>query len=220
MKKIISIICLGFLLAHPPLQAQEESTAPNSADIIVLLLAHTALHFGLAMAHELGHALTAQLFVKCGFPIVHDPTGQPTPNIPPALEKPNDNPGYAPNSPETSIKVASAVSLFGSCPEFQSDLLNAIVHLAGPIAGLASSYLALTTTNIIVELSKKKKPLKAIKKGLQKPLFNEEQPTGIRGLVFTHMLLNTFTLFPFQTPNGAIWSDGEKIRQCFFKNKQ
>lgn len=214
MKNFIrNSIILGSLLIQP-LQAQEEGMTLNFADTIFILAAHTAFHVSLALAHELGHILAAQLFMRCGASLVQDPVHH-TANAPYAHEPSEAAVDYAPNVPQTALKTPTAITFLGEYPEFQSCWVNALVHLAGPLSGIAASYIALKTTNIIQELNKKENLKIAIKNGFKKPVFNEDQPSGIRGLAFTHMLLNTFSLIPVSSYRFD--SEGEKIRQCFFK---
>lgn len=114
-----------------------------------------------------------------------------------------------------TILIKSIFHVQGIYPESKSGLLNAIIQLSGPVAGFLATYVLLSATNVITELNKEECTLKAIKKGLQKPLFNEDQSIIIKGLALSHMLANTGTLIPFSYDNYI--SEGEKIRQFLFK---
>lgn len=213
MKHFIRISIVLGLLLFQPLHAQEEPMRLNFADTIFTLTAYTAFHVSLALAHELGHIVAAQIFIKCGAPIVQDqlPGANSIPHSP-ALGGKTD---YAPNTPQTALTPTTPISFLGQYPEFQSSWLNALVHLAGPLSGIAASYIALKATNIIQELNTNENLKIAIKKGLKKQTFNADQPSGVRGLVFAHMLFNSLSLIP--SSSYQFESEGEKIRQCFFR---
>lgn len=207
MKKTIITIVLVVSLFTPNAHSQQPSHEhTNFADIILLLTANTVLNFGLAVAHELGHIALAKLFVSLGAPIIQESSEQRL--------------GYAPNSPHTSLESKKTLEVELYYPEFESRILNGLVILAGPAAGALASYGTLKATNIIIELNKQSSVAQALKKGLKKPAFNEDQPASLKGLAFTHLILNSFALIPFQSNHGTFLSEGEKIRQAFFKNRQ
>lgn len=191
-------------------QAQQEHT--NFADIILILTANTVLHFGLAVAHELGHIAMAKLFISLGAPLAKDrvPLNSLNINEPVSIS-------HNPNNPDASLSSNTTLSVLATYPEFESSLLNALVVLAGPAAGALASYTVLKATNVIVELNNQNELVKAIKNGLKKPAFNDKQPQSVKGLAFAHMLLNGFALIPYQANNGAFLSEGQKIRQAIFR---
>lgn len=194
MKKKLLAFILSLLTFSQPIATQEPEPEINLADSLVILMAHATLHFGLAFAHELGHACMAQLCLKSGAAVI--PTKE--------------------NNDGTSIEVNSLIGMIGNYPPFKSDLLNALVHASGPLAGFAASYALLKITNIIMEINKRDNFVKGIKKGFKKPLFNEDQPTGIRGVAFAHILFNGFSLIPARSEDlleeKQHWSDGQKIK--------
>lgn len=199
IKKAITKIILSIILINASVHAeptQQEHT--NFADILFLLASHTVLHFGLAVAHELGHMAIAKLFISLEAPLAKD-----------TLE---DSFLYAPNTSKIILKSNNTLEVSLQYPEFKCGLLNAMVTIAGPIAGALASYSALKATNIIIELNRNNTTLEAIKKGLKKDAFNEEQPSSVKGLVFAHLLFNGFTLIPYKSHDNQIWSEGEKIR--------
>lgn len=199
------------------INAQEvQEPVPNFADVLFLITANTILHFGLAVGHELGHIALAKLFVALGMPLVLD--SLPLPHHSNTNEP--SSPVYLPNDVSTSLESKTTLTVTAGYPEFKNNWANALVILAGPAAGAFTSYALLKATNIIIELNKENSTLKAIKTGLKKPAFNEEQPQSIQGLAFAHMLLNGFALFPYQANQGAFLSEGEKIRQYCFKRNQ
>jgi hypothetical protein len=191
-------------------QSPQEHT--NFADIMLLLTANTVLHFGLAVAHELGHIAIAKLFVSLGAPLAKDPIPSNSLNINEPVSISHD-----PNNPDSSLSSNTTLSVLATYPEFENSLLNALVVLAGPAAGALASYTVLKATNVIVELNHQNELVRAIKNGLKKPAFNDEQPQSIKGLAFAHMLLNGFALIPYQANNGAFLSEGQKIRQAIFR---
>ncbi len=182
---------------------QTENPHPNFADVLFILTANTILHFGLAVSHELGHIALAKLFVSLGLPLAPD-IPEPTATV------------YSPNTARTSLS-SSTLGVTATYPEFKNKWANALVILAGPAAGAFTSYMLLKVTNICVELNKDTDAFKALKRGLKKPAFSEEQPQSIQGLALVHLLCNGFALIPYQAQQGAFLSEGEKIRQSFFK---
>lgn len=193
MKKLFLLSIVSGLLAVPqPLQAKQEPSNTYGKTLITLL-AVPALHLGLGLAHQLGHILVAQLLLKCG-------------------AEPLSAGNRGPNQP---IGIDWFLRVSGTYPEFKSELLNALVELSGPAAGLVASYAALKATNIATELSHEKSLMKAIKKGLKKPFLHDEQSTCIKGIVGLHSLINTGMLVPFSCGNYT--SEGEIIRQSLFK---
>ncbi len=92
-----------------------------------------------------------------------------------------------------------------------------VVHLAGPIAGWLATAATLKAANIMIEYMKAKNVGTAVKKGWKKDLFNEEQPSALKGAAILHILYNGLTLFPADHYGHRYQSDGRKIWNCFLK---
>ena len=184
-------------------QENTESNKINLADIPVLVGTHFLLNVALGLAHQLGPILAAKLFIACGA----------------EFSEPNE-------TPDANVKLTGAC-LDASVPEFKSALLNICMYGSAPLTGLLGCICALKSANILNEYHKTNNMKKAFLKGLRKDLFNEDQPTTLKGWVLVHLAMNSFDCVPrfYQRPDEQIGGNsGAQMRywieQYFRKNKQ
>lgn len=183
-------------------QKNLEADKINMADIPLLFGTHLLLNFVLGLAHQMGPIIAAKLFIACGA----------------EFSNPNE-------TPTAHVKL-TGLCLDATVPEFKNELLNAVMYGSAPLTGFLGCICALKTATIINEYHKAYDFKKAFSKGLRKDLFNDDQPTALKGWVIMHMAMNSFDYLPrlyLRDDNQIGGNTGAQMCywiERYFKNKQ
>jgi hypothetical protein len=143
------------------------------------------------LAHELGHAVVGK-----------------------ALFTPHHVTINLPLNPLMGASVSREVA--PGAANYASPLSNILMFAAGPIIGLASSYLALRLASAYQEKKQGVTYSEAWRASAQKPISHEGQNMGLRAAALLGGISYIFDLFPYKHLNNV--SDGYQILEALGKS--
>lgn len=168
---IVKKIILGILIVNT-VNTQEKTDSINIADIPLVIATQFLFHVALGLAHQVGPIIASKIFIAYGAEF------------------------SSPNETTHADVTFKSLILDGNYPEFKNEILNALMYGSAPLTGFLGCILALKGSNILNEFRESHNIKRAISKGWNKSLINDDQSSELKACVLMHAALNAFDYMP------------------------